>query len=206
MSSSQSAGNRWITSALARRITGEAFTTQRSGTPEFFFQLLHRQLDWGNVMFGQNVKKFSASEFEGQRSLPLGQSTLLEPSKYGRLPHFVGKLLRPYVDRFRGIFRKLHCDRSSHGHQYAHKDAHIQGFRILAQSLGEFQLRRMDPTKNVRQSRPADFTNNFTVLVKSRRFRSFHGESSSAPFLLATPSFSSDSCPSAIKSGRSLAW
>jgi hypothetical protein len=95
-------------------MTGEAFTTQRSGTPEFFFQLLHRQLDWGNVMFGQNVKKLSASEFERRRSLPLGQSTLLEPSQYGRLPHFMGKLLGSYVDCFRGLFRQLHCDRSSH--------------------------------------------------------------------------------------------
>jgi hypothetical protein len=58
----------------------------------------------------------------------------------------------------------------------------------------------------MRQSRPADFTDNFTVLVKIRRFRCFHDESFSAPFLLATPTFSSDSCPSAIKSGRSLAW
>jgi len=78
-------------------MTGEAFTTQRSGTPEFFFQLLHRQLDWGKVMFAQNVKKLSASEFERRRSLSLGQSALLEPSKYGRLPHFMGKLLRPYA-------------------------------------------------------------------------------------------------------------
>jgi hypothetical protein len=45
-------------------MTGEAFTTQRSGTPEFFVQLLGRQLDWRNVMPNEHIEKFSPRQFK----------------------------------------------------------------------------------------------------------------------------------------------